>query len=110
MVLEKDIERLTALVKDGRSIQGKDSSSTAIPISLSRVAENDLSRSPARGGKGKSKNSKSDKSLSKGRQNQNRSAVMINLPKEASKIRDEELREALRKKRENRERLKVKNW
>ena len=34
----------------------------------------------------KSKNSKSDKSLSKGKQN--KSAVVINLPKEGSKIKE----------------------
>ena len=59
--------------------------------------------------KSKSKNSKSDKSLSKGKQ-QNRSVNLIHLPKQSTKIKDEELREAMRKKKEHRERLKVKNW
>ena len=87
MVWEKEIERVVGMVREGRSVHGKDSNSTALPVSLSRVAETDLSRSPGRGGKSKSKNSRSDKSLSRARQNlnqnqnQNRSAVMINLPK-----------------------------
>ena len=56
----------------------------------------------------KSKNSRSDKSLSKGKQN--KSAVLINMPKDHSKVREEEMREALRKKKEHRERLKVRNF
>ena len=58
--------------------------------------------------KNQSKNSRSDNSLSKGKQN--KSAVLINIPKESSKVREEEMREALRKKREHRERLKVRNF
>ena len=56
----------------------------------------------------KSKNSKSDKSLSKGKQN--KSAVLINLPKEGSKVKEQEMRQALRKKREHREKLRVRNF
>jgi hypothetical protein len=72
MMLEKDIDALTSLIKD---------SSTALP-NHSRVTEREVhSRSPNRVNltHNKSKNSRSDKSLSKGKQN--KSAVLMNIPK-----------------------------
>jgi hypothetical protein len=100
MMFEKDIDNLTALVKEN---------STALPHNHSRLTNPDPhSRSPTKPLKSRSRNSKSDRSLSKGKQN--RSAVTIQPPKDSTKIRDEELREALRKKKEHRERLRVKNW
>jgi len=77
--------------------------STALPNNHSRVTEREThSRSPNRVNltHNKSKNSRSDKSLSKGKQN--KSAILMNIPKEHSKVREEEMREALRKKREHR--------
>jgi hypothetical protein len=99
MMVEKDIDRLTALLKD---------SSTALP-GHSRVTDRELSRSPNRVNltHNKSRNSRSDKSLSRGKQN--KSAVLVHIPKEVSKVREEEMKEALRRKREHRERLKVRN-
>ena len=98
MMLEKDIERWTSNFKEG---------STVLP-NHSRVSDRGNSKSPSRRVlPNKSKNSKSDKSLSKGKQNK---SAVLNLPKEmGSKVRDEELKEALRKKKEHRERLKVRN-
>ena len=85
--------------------------STAVPA-FSRVTEREISsKSPNRGNNlthNKSKDSRSDNSLSRGKQN--KSAVLMNIPKEGSKVREEEMREALRKKREHRERLKVRNF
>ena len=71
-MFEKDLDRIKALLKEN---------STA-PNNYSRLIENDLtSKSPDRPlAKSKSKNSKSDKSLSKGKQ-QNRSVNLIHLPK-----------------------------
>lgn len=79
MMFEKDIDRINALLKEN----------STSPNNYSRVLENDLaSKSPDRlRAKSKSKNSKSDKSLSKGKQ-QNRSVNLINLPKESTKIKD----------------------
>jgi hypothetical protein len=72
MMFEKDLDRINTLLKEN---------STA-PYNHSRLLENDLSsKSPDRPmAKSKSKNSKSDKSLSKGKQ-QNRSVNLIQLPK-----------------------------
>ena len=77
MILEKDIERLTHIIKDN---------STAIP-NHSRVTEREVSKSPTRMilTHNKSKNSRSDHSLSKGK---NKSAVLIQIPKEHSKVRE----------------------
>ena len=83
MIFEKDMDRITALLKDN---------STALP-NHSRVTERELqSKSPKRVNLtgNKSRNSRSDKSLSRGKQN--KSAVIINIPKEKSKVREEEMR------------------
>ena len=100
MMAEKDIDRLTSLLKDN---------STALPHH-SRVTERSTSKSPQRVNltHNKSKNSRSDQSLSKGKPN-NKSAVLINPPKEHSRIREEEMREALRKKKEHREKMNARN-
>ena len=93
MMHEKDIDRLTSVLKDN---------STAIP-NHSRVTEREVpSRSPGRGTNlihSKSKNSRSDKSLSRGKQN--KSAVLISMAKEQGKVREDEMREALRKKKDH---------
>jgi hypothetical protein len=72
MMFEKDIDRINVLIKEN----------STVPNNYSRLLENDLaSKSPDRHlAKSKSKNSKSDKSLSKGKQ-QNRSVNIIHLPK-----------------------------
>jgi len=77
-MLEKEIDNLMAIIKE---------TSTAIPHNISINTENEMrSKSPIKPGpKSKSKNSKSDKSLSRGKQN--RSAVTIHPPKECSKVR-----------------------
>lgn len=78
-MLEKDIDSLMALVKEN---------STALPHNVSVNTEHqNRSKSPLKSApKSKSKNSKSDKSLSRGKQN--RSAVAIQAPKESSKVRE----------------------
>lgn len=78
MILDKDIDKLTSLIKD---------SSTALP-NHSRVTEGEISsKSPGRRmlTNNKSKNSRSDKSLSRGKQNK---SAVLNIPKEhGSKVR-----------------------
>lgn len=74
MMLEKEIDTLAALVKE---------TSTQLPA-YSRVTEQELpSKSPPK--LPLSKNTKSEKSISKGKQN--RSAVAIN-PKDSSKVKE----------------------
>jgi hypothetical protein len=98
MMLEKELDTLAALIKE---------TSTQLPA-YSRLTEHELpSKSPPK--LPLSKNSKSEKSISKGKQNRSAVAIAVN-PKEVSKVREDELREALRKKKEHREKLKVKNW
>jgi hypothetical protein len=74
MMFEKELDTLAALIKE---------TSTQIPA-YSRLTEQELpSKSPP---KPLSKNARSEKSISKGKQN--RSALAINHPKDQTKIRD----------------------
>ena len=63
MYVEKEIEGLASLVKEN---------STQVPHS--RVVERSISKSPV--GKAKSRNSKSEKSLSRGKQNHSVAAIV----------------------------------
>jgi hypothetical protein len=80
MMFEKDVDNLTALLKE---------TSTQVPNNHSRITEREvLSKSPLQVlPKSKSKNSKSDNSISRGKYNR-----LPVFPKDVSRLRDDELR------------------
>jgi hypothetical protein len=85
MMFEKEVDNLTHLIKE---------TSTQVPNNYSRVTENEVnSKSPLKlpVQKSKSRNSKSDKSISRGKQNRSAVAVNINMniQKDTTKIRED---------------------